>query len=218
MSDSSTDSGIVTEAIEPWTDLIGHDNLRRRSLVKGELLFRQGDRASAIYLVESGRVCLVRHVEDGSCVVLHTARAGDTLAEAALFSEVYHCDAVAEVPAQVAAFPKAELLPALEKNPVASLRVAHFFARQVRGLRARLELRNIRSAEQRLLAWLGLGAKGNPPTVSIDRPWTEIAPELGLTHEAVYRAISALERSEKITRIEGAIVLETNNKELPQMP
>jgi len=197
----------VADGAHSWIDLIAAHDLRRRSLAKGELLFRQGDRALAIYLVGAGRVRLVRHIEDGSSVTLHTARAGETLAEAALFADAYHCDAVAEDPAELVVLPKATLLRALENDPSASLRIAQLFAGQVRDLRARLEVRNIRSAADRVLAWLRLEAEGNPPRVAIDRPWIEIASELGLTHEAVYRAIAALERSGTIERIDGTVML-----------
>lgn len=195
------------ETLQSWADLIPDEGLRRRSLAKGELLFRQGDPAAAIYLVESGRVRLVRHLEDGSSVALHTARAGETLAEAALFAEAYHCDAVAETPSGVAALAKGPLLRVLANDQAASLRVARMFAGQVRDLRARLEVRNIRTAPERLVAWLRLEATGNPPRVEIDRPWIEIAPELGLTHEAVYRAISTLERDGAIVRAGRTVTL-----------
>jgi CRP-like cAMP-binding protein len=197
----------VADGANTWIDLIAAHHLRRRSLAKGELLFRQGDRTLAIYLVSAGRVRLVRHLEDGSAVTLHTARAGETLAEAALFAKAYHCDAVAEVPAELVVMPKATLLRALENDPSASLRIARLFAGQVRDLRARLEVRNIRSAADRVLAWLRLAAEGNPPRVAIDRPWIEIASELGLTHEAVYRAIATLERNGTIERTDGTVVL-----------
>lgn len=142
----------------------------------------------------------MRHLDDGSGVTLHVARAGDSFAEAALFAVRYHCDAVAETDSLVQAVPKADLLAALKREPEAMLGYARHLSRQVRDLRARLELRNIRSAQLRLLAWLRLNALGEPPMVTLDRPWTEIAPELGLTHEAVYRALAALQKARKIRR------------------
>ena len=45
-----------------------------RVLSPGELLFRQGDRAAAIYKVESGRLRLIRRTVDDHLVILHTAR------------------------------------------------------------------------------------------------------------------------------------------------
>ena len=75
-----------------------------RVLAPGELLFQQGDRASAIYKVESGRLRLIRRTVDDHLVILHTARRGEFFAEASLFAEVYHCDAVAAAQSQYHVF------------------------------------------------------------------------------------------------------------------
>ena len=48
-----------------------------RVLAPGELLFQQGDRAAAIYRVESGRLRLIRRTVDDHLVILHTARRGE---------------------------------------------------------------------------------------------------------------------------------------------
>ena len=77
-----------------------------RELAEGELLFQQGDLASAIFEVASGRVRLVRRTIDDHLVAMYTARPGDLLAEAALFSNVYHCDAVAAATSRVRVYPK----------------------------------------------------------------------------------------------------------------
>lgn len=61
-----------------------------RVLAAGEILFRQGDRAAAIYKVESGRLRLVRRTVDDHLVILHTARRGEFFAEASLFADDPH--------------------------------------------------------------------------------------------------------------------------------
>ena len=87
-------------------------SVRTRLLQKGETLFCQGDETFAIFVVRRGQVRLVRHMEDGSEVLLHTARAGSTFSEAALFSPAYHCDAIADADFEIEVHPKAALLPA----------------------------------------------------------------------------------------------------------
>src|SRR5271167_3584899 len=88
-----------------------------RELGSGDLLFRQGDQAAAIYKVESGRLRLIRRTVDDHLVILHTARRGEFFAEAALFAEAYHCDAVAAAPSRVRVYPKARVLEALRTDP-----------------------------------------------------------------------------------------------------
>lgn len=188
--------------------MIGPARQGCRSLEPGEALFRQGDATVAIYIVQHGRVRQVRHLEDGSTVALHAAESGGTLAEAALFADAYHCDAIADVASEVTVIPKAELLTALNANPQACLALAGELASQVRDLRAQLELRNIRAAPERILHWLRIHAVGAPPTVRLNRPWTEIAAEIGLTHETIYRALATLERDGRILRNREQVVLQ----------
>ncbi|WP_448191274.1 Crp/Fnr family transcriptional regulator [Azospirillum sp. sgz301742] len=190
-----------------WVGLIAPGRLVRRRLGVGEALFRQGDRTLAVFFVNAGRIRLVRHLDDGTSVAVHVARAGETCAEAALWAEAYHCDGVAEAPSEVTIVPKTDLIAALGTDPQAALGLARALATQVRDLRARLELRNIRSASERILTWLRMQATGTPPEVVLDRPWTEIAAEIGLTHEAIYRALAKLERGGRLLRTEGRIVL-----------
>lgn len=190
-----------------WVGLVEPQRLHRRCLKLGEALFRQGDPTVAVFHVGRGRVRLVRHLEDGSSVTLHVARAGESFAEAALWAEAYHCDGVAETPSEVTVIPKPDLLAALEDNPQAALALARGLAAHVRDLRSRLELRNIRSAPERVVAWLRLQVSGDPPMLRLDRPWTEIAAEIGLTHEAIYRALAVLERTGRLVREDGVVTL-----------
>ncbi|HTH15050.1 MAG TPA: Crp/Fnr family transcriptional regulator [Magnetospirillum sp.] len=190
-----------------WTSMVARERLSVRKLAAGEAAFRQGDRAAAVYVVQSGRIRLLRHLEDGSSVSVYVARPGDSFAEASLWAESYHCDGLADVPSVITAIPKSDLLRVLEDNPQATMVLARILAAQVRISRSSLELRNIRSARERLLAWLRLQANGAPPTVALDRPWTQIAAELGLTHEVIYRTLAALQAEGLITRTAREIVL-----------
>ena len=172
----------------------------RHQVSRGAAVFRQGDPADAVFLVETGRVRLVRVLADGTPLVLYVAEVGESFAEASLSAAHYHCDAVAETDTVVLALPKADLLSALATDPAECLALALALAAQVRDLRARLELRNIRSATERVLAWLRLHASGNPPCMPIHRSWTQVADELGLTREVVYRALAMLDRQGRISR------------------
>ncbi len=181
----------------------------RRHADRGVALFRQGDPAVAVFVVESGRVRLARVLADGTPLILYVAAAGESFAEASLSADHYHCDAIAETDAILLALPKPDLLATLATDPAECLTLALALAAQVRDLRARLELRNIRSATTRVLAWLRLHASGNPPSVPMHRSWTQVADEVGLTREAMYRALAKLEHQKRISRSTGLVCLTT---------
>ena len=75
-------------------------------------------------------------------------------------------------------------------------------------LRTRLEQRNIRSARERVRHFLALNAGEDGRTVDLSgATLKEVAAELGLSHEALYRTLSALERAGEITRAGTTITL-----------
>ena len=177
-----------------------------KSLAQGEVLFRQGDAASYLYTVLEGGVRLVRYTSEGDAVVIYTARAGDSLAEAALFSEIYHCDAEAVLPATVACYDKEKILALLQAHPEKSMACIALFARQVRSLRSLLEVRSIRSARDRVLHYLLLQA--DPGTMEMSLPAGSVkamAHKLAMAHETLYRTLAVLENEGKISRGAGII-------------
>ena len=176
-----------------------------RKLKAGEALFRLGDKATGLCEVVSGRVRLARVDRSGHEIVLHVAGPGETLAEASLFSASYHCDAIASTNATVRVYPKREMLAAFERDPRAMRAFSAMLARQVMSLRTRIEQRNIRSARERVRHYLVLNAGADGRTVELGGTLKDMAAELGLTHEVLYRTLAALERSGEIKRSRGKI-------------
>ena len=179
---------------------MGSGGEKTRTLEAGEFLFRQGDAATFVFAIEHGQLRLERRTFDGRLVPLHLARAGETFAEAALFADRYHCDAVALTDAVVKALPKAVLLAELEQAGGHAPTLVHAMARQLHALRQRLELRNVRSARERVLLALELRVVDESRTVVLEGPLQDLAADLGLTREALYRTLAALHASGQIVR------------------
>ena len=152
-----------------------------------------------MHLIQQGRVKLIRHSLAGENIVLHVATAGEMIAEASFFSENYHCSAVADQPSKVLSIDRDSALNTIINSPQTSQTVMHLFAQQIRDLRGLHEIRNIRSAEQRVLAYLNKLAneKGE---LQLEMSLQDMAYKLGLAHETLYRALSKLEASGKIQR------------------
>ena len=174
-----------------------------RCLSKGTALFRRGQRCTELYIVQSGIVRLLRHQADGSATIMHVSHPGEWIAESSLFADRYHCDAVAENDCRVICLKKPEVLRALEEDPHRSLVLAQFLAQRLREQRQLQEILRLRRAADRLLAWLQLRSKGRPARLEMERTWTCVADELGLSREALYRAIASLKRK-GLLRIDGS--------------
>jgi CRP-like cAMP-binding protein len=178
-----------------------------RGLKAGEALFRLGDKTAGFYEIVAGRVRLARVDRAGHEIVLHVAGPGETIAEASLFAGHYHCDAIASTNAVVRIYPKTAVLAAFEKDRMAAQAFTATLARQVMNLRTRIEQRNIRSARERVRHYLALNAGADGCSVELAGTLKDLALELGLTHEALYRTLAALERSGAIKRGKGKITL-----------
>jgi CRP/FNR family transcriptional regulator, dissimilatory nitrate respiration regulator len=88
-----------------------------RRLAAGDVLFHQGERTAGLYEVIEGRLRLARPNLDGNEIVLHVAAAGETIAEASLFSPRYHCDAIGVTDSLVRLYPKADMLAEFQRSP-----------------------------------------------------------------------------------------------------
>lgn len=179
-----------------------------RRVSAGDLLFRRGDKTIGIFHIGAGRLRMQRVTADGATVTLHVARAGEMLAEASLFVDRYQCDVVAEVDSTVWLYPKDELIRRLRDDPDCLWNFAAGMARGLHALRQRYELKQIRSAPERVLQLLRLScdASGVYRTAGTLK---DLAAELGLTREALYRALAFLQRDGRIIRTTDEIRIVT---------
>jgi CRP-like cAMP-binding protein len=178
-----------------------------RRLQAGQTLFRLGNRTAGFYEIVRGKVRLARVDASGREAILHMAAAGDTIAEASLFSPTYHCDAIAMSDALVRLYPKAAVLAAFRRDPKAAQTFMAMLARQVMSLRTRLEQRNISSAPERVRHYLALHAGSDGRTIALPGTVKDLAGELGLTHEALYRTLAVMATEGEIERRKGKITL-----------
>jgi CRP-like cAMP-binding protein len=194
-------------AVENWLPPAVNKAKVVRTLQAEENLFRQGSRTVGIYEVISGSVRLVRVDRAGREAVLYVARAGDTLGEASLFSRSYHCDAIATTKAAVRLYPKALLLSKLRRDPRFAQAFAAMLAQQVMNLRTRLVRRNIQSARDRVRHFLALNVGRDGYTIKLPGTVKELAADLGVTHEALYRTLARMSADGEIERKDGIIRL-----------
>ena len=176
---------------------------RDRRLARGEILFRAGDPALGLVFVHEGALELVRTSPEGRSLVLHRAGPGDTFAEASLFETRHHCDALAAAPSRVTVHPAAEVRRAVRTDSGLAWRVAAHLAARLVAERARAERLALPHAADRLLDVLHALPPEPDGTRRLGRPWKTLAAELGLSHEATYRALARLERGGLLRREGG---------------
>ena len=172
-----------------------------------EFVFRQGNPAHYVFAVVEGQVKLERSTIEGRTALMHTIQAGDSFAEAALFSDVYHCNAITTKPSEVIQFPKEEVLKVLCDNPQMALKYISHLSSQVRNLRTRLELSNILSARERILQFILVYIDHEKREIVLKGTLKDFAAELGLAHETLYRELKTLEKEGIIERNGNRIII-----------
>ena len=138
-----------------------------------------------MHLVVEGRLDLTRQTSAGHTLILQSAVAGQVLAEASAYSKHYHCDAHAAEDSRLRTLPVKAFRDRLRKDTAASEAWGQHLARSIQSARMRTEIRTLRTVAERLNAWLdthdGLPEKG---------AWSDLAAELGVSREALYRELS----------------------------
>jgi CRP-like cAMP-binding protein len=194
-------------AAKEWLPAAVRASGTERKLKPGQALFRLGNRTMGLYEIVSGKVRLARFDSTGREIILHVAEPGDTIAEASLFSSTYHCDAIAMTSAVVRLYPKRAVLAELERNSKTARSFMVELARQVMALRSRLQQRDIRSARERVRHYLAMNVGVDGRTVALSGTIKDLAGELGLSHEALYRTLSEMAAHGEIERSKQRIRL-----------
>ena len=162
--------------------------------------------------VVAGEVRLVRRTAGGADVVLQRARAG-FVAEASLESPRYHCDIEAVTKSRLLGFPRDPFRNALEVDAAFRNFWMRRLAAEVRKLRAQCERLSLRSAADRIEHYIE--AEGRDGRLELRQTKKAWAAELGLTHEALYRALAGLQRQGRVFASEdgGVVVLEVGSRD-----
>ena len=172
----------------------------------GETVFRIGTRPRNIFWVLDGEIRLVRRSRNGAEIVVQRASSG-FVAEASLDSPLYHCDAVAAAKSRLLAFPVDRFRQALADDEKFRAFWMRRLAGEVHALRSQSERLALRSAAERIEHYIE--SEGRDGRLELSRTRKAWAAELGLTHEALYRALAGMRRAGTITAVErdGTLVL-----------
>lgn len=171
-----------------------------RAFTAGETLFLRGTRPKAMLYVFNGEIRLIRHTAGGRQVVLQRSRNG-FVAEASMESKTYHCDVVAAATGNLLMFPIAAFRRALNDDPAFRQIWISSLAAEVRRLRAQSERLHLNKAADRVVHFIA--AEGKDGTLVLSQSRKAWAAELGLSHEALYRALARLQQ-QGLVGIDGA--------------
>lgn len=154
---------------------------------KGALLFCRGDFVESVYVLQIGQIALTRNTDDGTEFVLSRGVGPCFLAEASVYSEKYHCDAMALSQCELLKFPKTEFVSLLVSNPSIAFSWASHLAKMLQSARQLSEIMRLNKVRDRVDAWLAFNNDEMPEKGQ----WKDWAAQIGVSSEALYRELSA---------------------------
>ena len=157
---------------------------------KGDYLFHQGKKPEYMFFIVSGEAVLTRISSHGEPTILQRCKGG-FVSEASLLVDAYHCDAIATHNGQAITLPIKSLREALADSKF-SMKWVQLLSKEIMRLRTqseRLGLKDIRSKLIHLIE-----TEGKQGVLTLQSDYKSMASEIGVTHEALYRAITTLEK------------------------
>ena len=169
-----------------------------RRLPHGEVIVRQGDRVSSLFLVNAGAVRLSSVTASGREIVVGLLCRGDLFGESALLGDPSLVRAQAVGPTTVLALPIASMRAMLERTPATAEELLRLIAARLHRTSAALEDAMAADLPSRVVGRLreladDHGVPG-PHGVRLRIPLTqdELARMVGASRESVNRTVGAL--------------------------
>jgi len=181
------------------------DSAKVIALQKNERLFLNGDRVDGIYYILEGELKAMRPMLKEGDVVMARARQGDYFAVSALTLEYFTCDGICVNSAEVLSLPKKEVINAL-KTPTFALGFSLALATNARRQCNRYERLRLQRSRDRLLHYLTCESDQSGQ-LNWHLPLTELASELAIEPETLYRTMADLEKEGTISRDKRAFQL-----------
>jgi CRP-like cAMP-binding protein len=167
-------------------------------------LFLTGVRPQWMYFVCEGEVVLERHGQNGEVANLQRCQSG-FVGEASLTSAAYHCDARTTAPSEIVRIPIRALRQALKQDYGFAERWIQMLSSEVRRLRLQNDRLSLPKVQSRILHLIE--TEGRDGRYTLECSLKQLAKQLGVTHEALYRALAQLEKGKRIFRSEIEISL-----------
>jgi len=160
--------------------------VRESRFADGAFLFHRDDPVRVVHYVVEGVVHLVRYQRTGGMIILQRALPGAFLAEASLFADRYHCDAIAIGTTRTLVRDRRFVRQRLAEDTDHAEAWVAYLGLEIQAARLRAEILSLKTVAERLDAWLAVNEGGLPPKGERKT----LAAEIGTSPEALYREIA----------------------------
>ncbi len=175
-----------------------------KNILKGSIIYHQGDKARCFYYLKKGRVKVVMTSADGMEKTLSTASAGEILGEAAFFDKMPRISsAYALTNIEVVSVDEAKLLSLIKDNPKLALELLKIQATRIRQLSSQIDAITFMKADGRIAGLLLRSASSN----IVNYTHEEIAGIVGVSRVTVSKILNRFKREGLLKTDYGKIIL-----------
>ena len=186
-----------------------------RSIKKSELLFSEGQTATAFFIVVSGSVKIYKLSAEGSEQILHVQQPGDLVAEGIIFEfDLYpaFCEALED--SVLIRLAKSQFLELLRHCPDITFKMMSAYSRRLRQLILKIEELSLHDVKSRLATYFINNAEfeNNKHIVPIKFAKKDLAAILGTIPETLSRMLTLFKKEKIIVEAQGKIIIEDMKK------
>ena len=201
------------------------ESARLRSFSRGETIFLQGERASAIYIVAEGWVKLYRIAPSGAEAVVGVFTKGSSFGEAVAFRhDTYPVAAEAVTDCALIRIEADAFLRQIRENPEVAISILSATFAHLHSLVAQVEALKAQTGAQRVAEFLLELAECEAGACEVTLPYDKvlIAGRLGMKPESLSRAFARLKEQgvtirQNLAQIDDVAVLRTYVEEDPAL-
>ncbi|MDV3223170.1 Crp/Fnr family transcriptional regulator, partial [Intrasporangium sp.] len=176
-------------------------------VVRGQVLFLEGEPSDTFFLVRSGRLRVFRDSVQGDELTLSFVEPGATIGELSVVDEQPRSASVDAIESSVLlSVPSGVVRDVLLANPVSAWHVAQQLAARVRHLTdttADLVLLDLPRRLGKLILEQAVDGEGGRPTTTFVTSQSGVAAMLGVTRQSLNRALAALVRRGWVRQLDG---------------
>ncbi|HEX5685301.1 MAG TPA: Crp/Fnr family transcriptional regulator [Ideonella sp.] len=180
----------------------------RRTLKRGETLFRKGDPATGMYVVVYGEIKLMASTPARGSRLTGIVGPGQSFGEPVMFLErAALVDALAASDSLLLHLPKAAVFEEIERDPKFARRMMAGLSQRVESLVRELDRQSLGSGSERFIAYLLRHGRDRtePLVVTLPAAKAEIASQLNLTPEHFSRILRELATA-GLLRVQGRTI------------
>jgi CRP/FNR family transcriptional regulator len=183
-------AGLVDEQIQ-WLAVI----VEKRKYSKGKVIFSEGEAATGLYVLHTGRIKIYKLSSEGKEQILHIFGPGEPFGEVAVFAGgQFPAYAEALEISETLFFPRKKIVELLTKDPSMAMNMLAMLSKRLKYFTQLVENLSLKEVPQRLAAYLLVLAtiKDKRDTVELDIAKGQLASLLGTIPETLSRILNKM--------------------------